>query len=75
MGGKIRTAYKMSLLGKEMAHLNEELTASEVILNTDKAYVQLVKSQRNEESGGEISCELSTELFRKGVKSAHQHMA
>ena len=28
MGGKIRAAYKMSLLGKEMAHLNEELTAS-----------------------------------------------
>ena len=45
MGGKIRTAYKMSLLGKEMAHLNEELTASEVILNTDKAYVQLVKAK------------------------------
>ena len=44
MGGKIRAAYKMSLLGKEMAHLNEELTASEVILNTDKAYVQLVLS-------------------------------
>lgn len=45
MGGKIRAAYKMSLLGKEMAHLNEELTASGVILNTDKAYVQLVKAK------------------------------
>ena len=56
MGGKIRAAYKMSLLGKEMAHLNEELTASGVILNTDKAYVQTSESQRNEESSGEISC-------------------
>ena len=56
MGGKIRAAYKMSLLGKEMAHLNEELTASGVILNTDKAYVQLVKAKENEESSGEISC-------------------
>ena len=45
MGGKIRAAYKMSLLGKEMAHLNEALTTSEVILNTDKAYVQLVKAK------------------------------
>ena len=35
MGGKIRAAYKMSLLGKEMAHLNEALTTSEVILNTE----------------------------------------
>ena len=36
MGGKIRAAYKMSLLGKEMAQMNENLTATEVIQKTDR---------------------------------------
>ena len=71
MGGKIRTAYKMSLLGKEMAHLNEELTASEVILNTDKAYVQLVKAKEMKKVAEKYHV-LLNELFRN-VKSAHQH--
>ena len=39
MGGKIRAAYKMSLLGKEMAQMNENLTATEVIQKTDQAYI------------------------------------
>ena len=71
MGGKIRAAYKMSLLGKEMAHLNEELTASEVILNTDKAYVQLVKAKEMKKVAEKYHV-LLNELFRN-VKSAHQH--
>ena len=40
MGGKIMAAYKMSVLGKEMAQMNETLTATTVILNTDKAYAK-----------------------------------
>ena len=44
MGGKIRAAYKMSLLGKEMAQMNETLTATEVILKTDQAYALVVKA-------------------------------
>ena len=71
MGGKIRAAYKMSLLGKEMAHLNEELTASGVILNTDKAYVQLVKAKEMKKVAEKYHV-LLNELFRN-VKSAHQH--
>ena len=70
MGGKIRAAYKMSLLGKEMAHLNEALTTSEVILNTDKAYVQLVKAKEMK-SSGKIS-RLTDGTFQN-VKSAHRH--
>ena len=70
-GGKIRAAYKMSLLGKEMAHLNEELTASGVILNTDKAYVQLVKAKEMKKVAEKYHV-LLNELFRN-VKSAHQH--
>ena len=42
MGGKIRAAYRMSVLGKEMAEMNEALTATEVILKTDKAYACLL---------------------------------
>ena len=68
MGGKIRAAYKMSLLGKEMAHLNEELTASGVILNTDKAYVQLVKAKEMKKVAEKYHV-LLNELFRN-VKSA-----
>ena len=45
MGGKIRAAYKMSLLGKEMAQMNETLTATEVILKTDQAYALVVKAK------------------------------
>ena len=37
MGGKIRAAYRMSVLGKEMAEMNEALTVTEVILKTDKS--------------------------------------
>ena len=71
MGGKIRAAYKMSLLGKEMAHLNEALTTSEVLLNTDKAYVQLVKAKEMKKVAEKYHA-LLTELSRN-VKSAHQH--
>ena len=71
MGGKIRAAYKMSLLGKEMAHLNEALTTSEVILNTDKAYVQLVKAKEMRKVAEKYHA-LLTELS-KNVKSAHRH--
>lgn len=71
MGGKIRAAYKMSLLGKEMAHLNEALTTSEVILNIDKAYVQLVKAKEMRKVAEKYH-NLLTELF-KNVKSAHRH--
>ena len=67
MGGKIRAAYKMSLLGKEMAHLNEALTTSEVILNTDKAYVQLVKAKEMKKVAEKYHA-LLTELS-KNVKS------
>lgn len=71
MGGKIRAAYKMSLLEKEMSHLNEALTTSEVILNTDKAYVQLVKAKEMRKVAEKYHV-LLTELS-KNVKSAHRH--
>jgi len=44
MGGKITAAYKASMIGKEIASLNQNLTRSEVILQTDEAYWTYVKT-------------------------------
>jgi outer membrane protein TolC len=37
-GGKIMAAYKMSLIGKDIARLNRNLTRAEIIVQTDEAY-------------------------------------
>ncbi len=41
-GGKIRRGYKMAKIGSEMAVLNLKLKKSDIILETDKAYWNLV---------------------------------
>lgn len=46
VGGKITAAYKMSRIGERMARTNVRLTESEVIVETDEAYMLLVKTQR-----------------------------
>lgn len=71
MGGKIRAAYKMSQLGREMAHWNEALTVSEVILSTDEAYVQVIKAKEMKKVADKYHT-LLTELHRS-VESAYQH--
>ena len=71
MGGKIRAAYKMSLLGKEMAQLSETLTASEVIVKTEQAYAQVIKAKEMKKVADKYSTVL-TELM-KNVESAHKH--
>lgn len=45
MGGKIRAAYKMAILGQEIATLNEVLTANEVIVKTNEAFANVVKAR------------------------------
>ena len=71
MGGKIRAAYKMSLLGKEMARMNETLTASEVIVKTDQAYAQVIKAKEMKKVAEKYNAVL-IELM-KNVESAHKH--
>lgn len=71
MGGKIRAAYQMSLLGKEIAQINETLTATEVILKTDEAYVQVVKAREMKSVADKYHAVLA-ELM-KNVESAHRH--
>ncbi|MCR5313120.1 MAG: TolC family protein [Bacteroidaceae bacterium] len=46
MGGKITAAYKMSRLGKDMAVANIRLRESEVIVETDQAYMLAVKAKK-----------------------------
>lgn len=71
MGGKITAAYKMSVLGKEMAQMNETLAASNVILKTDRAYALVVKAQEMKKVADKYHAVLSELL--KNVESAHRH--
>ena len=71
MGGKIRAAYKMSLLGKEMAQMNETLTATEVILKTDQAYALVVKAKEMKTVADTYHAVLAE--LQKNVESAYKH--
>ena len=71
MGGKILAAYKMARLGKQMAQLNENLTATEVILETDQAYALMIKAQEMNKVAESYHTVLQ-ELM-KNVQSAYKH--
>lgn len=71
MGGKIRAAYKMARLGKEMALMNETLTATEVILKTEQAYALVVKAVEMKKVADSYHA-LLAELM-KNVESARKH--
>ncbi len=71
MGGKILAAYKMARLGKQMAQLNENLTATEVILETDQAYALMVKAQEMNKVAESYHAVLQ-ELM-KNMQSAYKH--
>ncbi|WP_106828730.1 TolC family protein [Parabacteroides pacaensis] len=43
MGGKIRAAYQMALIGKDISQLNIAYTRTDMLVKTDEAYWQLVK--------------------------------
>ncbi len=71
MGGKIRAAYRMSVLGKEMAEMNETLTATEVILKTDNAYAQVVKAREMKKVADRYDAVLRELL--SNVEGAYKH--
>lgn len=71
MGGKIRAAYTMSLLSKEMAQMNETLTTTEVILKTDQAYALAVKAKEMKKVVDKYHAVL-VEL-QKNVENAYKH--
>ena len=70
-GGKLRTAYKMSVINNEMAQINENLTATDIIVCTDDAYASVVKAQEMKKVADKYKS-LLEELFAN-VQSAYNH--
>ncbi len=71
MGGKISAAYRMAKLGRQMAQMNETLTATEVILKTDQAYVQVIQAKEMKVVADKYHAVLSE--LKKNVDSAYKH--
>lgn len=71
MGGKIRTAYRIARLGRQMALANRKLTEAEVLLESDQAYTLVVKAQEMLEVAR--SYNLLLEELKKNVESAVRH--
>lgn len=69
-GGKIDAAYKLSLLGVDIARKKEILTATEVIEKTDEAYANVVKAMEM----GKVAQAYHTllEELLRAVESSHQ---
>lgn len=70
-GGKIIAANRIARLTEQMSVENERLTASEVILNTENAYVLMVKALELQKVAVKYNS-LLTELL-KNVQSAYRH--
>lgn len=45
MGGKIQTGHRMAKIGHEIAQLNKRLTEADVIVETSRAYAEVVRIQ------------------------------
>lgn len=71
MGGKITSAYRMASRGAEMASENIRLTESQVILNTDEAYMQAIRARQLADVARSYK-QLLDELM-KNVESAVRH--
>lgn len=71
MGGKIKAAYKMATLGKQMAQLNESLTSTDIILETDQVYALMIKAQEMNKVAESYHAVLQ-ELM-KNIQSAYKH--
>lgn len=71
MGGKIRAGYKMATIGTAMASENIRLTESQVILQTDEAYMQAIKASELADVARSYK-KLLDELY-KNVESAVRH--
>lgn len=70
MGGKVRSAFRMAAIGKEMAGLNLEYSRSEVIAGADEAYWQYVRVKEQAKAARKY-LEVVEELV-KNVKDACQ---
>lgn len=71
MGGKIRAGHRMAKIGSEMAWQNKRLTEAEVIVNTSRAYAEVVRTKELIQVATAYH-NLLTELMRT-VESARKH--
>lgn len=71
MGGKITAAYRMASRGVEMAEENIRLTESQVMQNTDEAYMQAIRTRQLADVARSYK-QLLEELL-KNVESAVRH--
>ena len=74
MGGKIRSAYRMSRIGGEIAGLDEARTRTEVILQSDEAYwayVQTLELEKTAKAYKELVARLLKDVenaYKAGMK-------
>lgn len=71
MGGKIQAGYQMAKIGNEMAQQNKRLTEAEVIVETSRAYAEVVRTKELIQVATSYH-NLLTELMRT-VESAQKH--
>ena len=75
MGGKVRSAYRMASIGKEMAEINKEYSRAEVITEADEAYWQYLRVVELVASAGKYKLVVSelvrnlTDAFETGMAS------
>lgn len=80
MGGKIRSGYKMSKIGNEIADLNIKKTEAEIITETDKAYwlyvqtLELTKSAKSYKETVEEFHRVVSNAVDAGMKSRNDLM-
>lgn len=71
MGGKIRTAYRISKIGNELALQNKRLTEAEIIVETSRAYAETVRAKESMHVAATYH-DLLAELMRT-MESACRH--
>lgn len=71
MGGKIRAGYRMARIGNEIAQQSKRLAESEIIVETSRAYANVVRAEELVQVA-ESYHGLLTELMRT-VESARRH--
>lgn len=74
MGGKVRTAFKMASIGKEMAELNVHSSRAQVLTESDEAYWQYVRVKEQLKSA-EKYLEVVSELVKNVTDAIETGMA
>lgn len=70
-GGKIRAGYNMAVVGNEIATLNNRLTEAEVIVETSRAYAEVVRAKELMQVAASYN-NLLSELMRS-MENARKH--